>query len=242
MTPARGWTALVTGASGGIGRAVAEALARRGMRMVITGRDEARLAQVKATLPASANALAIPTDLADDAAVATLATRIGAEAKRLDVLVHAAGAIRLGRIADASVADLDEMYRVNLRAPFLLTRLLLPLLTAARGQIVLVSSTAALAPGVGNGLYAATKQALSAFAKTLRDEVNGDGIRVLAVFPGRTATPMMERVAAWEGTRHDPSRQLQPADVAEVIAGALASASTAEVTEIVVRPMQKPMG
>jgi short-subunit dehydrogenase len=232
--------ALVTGASSGIGRAVAELLAARGMRLVLTGRDADRLSAVAAELQGRARAIVIPADLGDEAAVATLASRVASEAGGLSALVHAAGAVYLGPLADATAAQLDELYRVNLRAPFLLTRGLLPTLRAARGQVVFVNSTAGLLPGAGNGLYAATKHALAALARSLRDEVNRDGIRVLSVFPGRTATPMQERVSAFEGIRYHPERLLQPGDVAEIIVDTLALPATAEVTDVVVRPRMPP--
>jgi NADP-dependent 3-hydroxy acid dehydrogenase YdfG len=233
-----GRVALVTGASSGIGRAVARSLARRGASVAVSGRDVVRLGEVASSL--AGRSVAIAADLGAPTGIAALAERTIAELGRLDVLVHAAGALRLGPLAEVRAEDADELYRVNLRAPLLLTRALLPALREARGWVVFVNSSAALVPSAGNGLYAATKCALASLAKTLRDEVNGDGVRVLSVFPGRTATPMQERVAAFEGDRYGPEHLLQPADVAEAIAEAILLPETAEVTDLVIRPARKP--
>lgn len=239
MSALRG-AALVTGASSGIGRAVAEVLAARGMRVALCGRDPSRLAEAAAAIGAGSRPVTIAADLSDAAAVTALAARAVAELGQVDVLVHAAGTLRLGRLADAIAEDLDDLYAVNVRAPVVLTRALLPSLGAARGHVVFVNSTAGLVPGAGNGLYAATKHALAAIARSLRDEVNRDGVRVLSIFPGRTATPMQEAVCAFEGVAFRPEELLQPRDVAEAIAGALALPATAEVTDIMIRPATKP--
>jgi NADP-dependent 3-hydroxy acid dehydrogenase YdfG len=158
---------------------------------------------------------------------------------RIDILVHNAGAISLGDLATQGLEDFDQQYRVNVRAPLDLTQHLLPKLKGRGGQIVFVNSTAALKPGLKSGQYAATKASLRALADSLRDELNADGVRVLSVFVGRTATPMQANVHQFEGKPYRPDMLIQPEDVASVIVSALALARTAEVTEIVVRPMRK---
>jgi len=97
------------------------------------------------------------------------------------------------------------------------------------------------APGAVNGLYAATKAGLLAFANALRQEVNQDGIRVLSVFAGRTATAMARTVSAFEGSRYEAEQLLQPADVARAVADALALPDTAELMDLTIRPMHKPL-
>jgi NADP-dependent 3-hydroxy acid dehydrogenase YdfG len=232
---------VVTGASGGIGRAVARALAGPDTALCLSGRDPARLeACARDVAPGAARVLTHAGDIAADEGIRGLAERIESELGRVDVLVHAAGELRLGDIEAAGWSDLDEQYRVNLRAPFLLTKALLPMLRRAAGQVVFVSSSAALAAGRDNGLYAATKSGLRALADSIRAHVNAQGIRVLTVFPGRTASAMQQAVHEFEGKRYRPESLLQPEDVAAAIAAALALPRTAEVTEISVRPMRKP--
>jgi len=156
------------------------------------------------------------------------------------VLVHSAGVISMGPVESAPVEELDRQYRINVRAPYVLTRALLPMLMPRRGQIVFVNSFAGLAAAPNLSQYAATKFALKALADSLRAEVNPAGVRVLTVYPGRTATPMQAAVHEMEGKPYRPESLAQPEDVAALVIGALCLPRTAEVTELFVRPMRKP--
>ncbi len=236
-----GKTALVTGASGAIGGAISDALAGTGMALLLSGRDPGRLdaAAERARTLGAARAGRWPADLAEDGAAAALAAHARETLGGLDVLVHALGHFAAGTIAEGSLDDLDRQYRVNLRAPWALTRALLPALEERRGQVVFINSSAGLHPARGAwGAYSATKHALRALADSLRDEVNRQGIRVISIFPGRTASAMQERVKEFEGRPYHPERLLQPADVAATVLGALLLPRTAEVTDLSVRPMQ----
>jgi NADP-dependent 3-hydroxy acid dehydrogenase YdfG len=231
--------AVVTGASGGIGRAIAAALAAQGLSLCLTGRDAERLRGVADVLPSGGpRPTVVPADLGSDAGIRALVAAVEALG-RADVLVHCAGALRLADITASGWDDLDELYRVNLRAPYLVTKSLLPLLRESQGQIVFVNSSAGLRGGAENVLYAATKSALRSLADGIRDSVNASGVRVLSVFPGRTDTPMQERVRAFEEKSYDAEILLQPGDVAAVVVHALMLPRTAEATEIMVRPMRK---
>ena len=233
--------AVVTGASGGIGRATAGALAAQGMSLCLTGRDIGRLQDAATEIGSRApKVLVHPADLSTDEGIRGFVARVCAEIRRVDVLVHAAGTIRLGDVESAGWDDLDEQYRVNLRAPFLLTKAFLPMLKKTRGQVVFVNSTAGLSAGADNGLYAASKHALHSIAGSIRDHVNPYGIRVVSVFPGRTATAMQEAVHRFEGRSYEAAELVQASDVAELIVGALTLSRTAEVTDVVVRPMKTP--
>jgi NADP-dependent 3-hydroxy acid dehydrogenase YdfG len=159
----------------------------------------------------------------------------------LDILVHSAGSITLGQTETAPVADFDEQYRTNVRAPYMLTQTLLPLLRPRQGQVVFLNSSVGLNARAGVGQYAATKHALKAIADSLREEVNAAGVRVLSVFLGRTASPMQEAIHAAEGKAYYPERLLQPQDVAAVVLNALSLPRTAEVTDISIRPLMKPL-
>ena len=114
------------------------------------------------------------------------------------------------------------------------------MLKSRRGQIVFINSSLGLASKAEAGQYAAAKHALKALADSLRDEVNADAVRVLSVFPGRTATPMQAALYAKEGKAYHPEVLLQPEDVAAVVINALTLPRTAEVTEIRIRPLKKP--
>lgn len=241
MTARLTGVAVVTGASSGIGQAVAQALAVHGMSLCLTGRDPTRLQMTARAIEAEAERVLVHgADLSSDPGIRGLVERVRASLARIDVLVHAAGALRLGNVEAAGWDDLDELYRVNVRAPFLLTKAFLPMLRDSRGQVVFVNSTAGLVAGADNGLYAATKQALRALAGSLRDHVNPQGVRVLSIYPGRTATPMQASVHEFEGREYEPGQLLQPADVAELIVASLALPRTGEVTDVMVRPMEGP--
>jgi short-subunit dehydrogenase len=235
-------TAVVTGASGGIGRAIAVRLADVCTRVCLLGRDRDRLARTAEAVASlsKAEALVYPLDLAADGDIPALARWVDAALGGVDVLVHSAGLIRHAPLDRAPVRDLDAQYALNLRAPYVLTQALLPSLTARQGQIVFVNSSAGVSARGGVGQYAATKHALKALADSLRDEVNPLGLRVLSLYPGRTATPMQARVHEAEGRDYRPERLLQPADVAEMLLHALLLPRTAEVTDLHIRPFVAP--
>ena len=242
-------TALVTGATSGIGGAIAVALAAEGAPVWAVGRRPEALDALSAACPSIRGERA---DLVVDDDVERLVSTLRTEADGLDVLVHAAGTAVLGCVAAAPVDALDDMYRLNLRVPYLLTQRLLPLLRRARGQVVFVNSSAGLHASAGASQYAATKHALKALADSLRCEANDDGVRVLSVYPGRTASPMQERLHkqrslhSQQSLHSENSRPyvaadlLQPDDVAAVVVQALRLPRTAEVTDLHVRPFAKP--
>jgi NADP-dependent 3-hydroxy acid dehydrogenase YdfG len=232
--------ALVTGASGGIGGAIAAALATSGARVCLAGRDRVRLDALQNRLRANSSLVEVhPLDLTDDRQISEVADRIIGAHKRLDILVHSAGAIVHGKMADVPVETLDLLYAANVRGPYLLTQKLLPVLKRCRGQIVFVNSSAGLAVPPNTGQFSATQHALKALADAFRDEVNAEQVRVLSIFPGRTATPRIEALHTAEGRAYRPELLLQPEDVANVVVNSLALPRTAEVTNISIRPMQK---
>jgi NADP-dependent 3-hydroxy acid dehydrogenase YdfG len=236
-----GWIALVTGAGSGIGRAIAVALAAAGGSVILCGRRVEGLRETAVQVEAAGGVpIVMPTDLASDDAMSRLATAVGeVGGGRLDVLVHAAATHVRGTVDDLSPDDLDETLRVNVRGPMLLTRLVLPLLRAAPGDVVFVNTSAALSSPPSSAAYAASKAALRSAADSLRQHVNQDGIRVLSIFPGRTATDLQAAIHREEGRVYRPELLLQPSDVAEVVVAFQRLPRTAEVTEVHLRPAVK---
>jgi len=231
---------MATGASSGIGRAISLALAASGASVFLVGRDVANLeSTAKAARQATDRVWVSPTDLRVDGDIRTLAEDVARQAGRLDILVLAAGIYHGGPLADAGVGPMDALYQADVRAPYLLTQSLLPLLRARQGQIVFVNSSAGVHARAGAGHFGAMQHALRGLANVLRDEVNPLGIRVLSVFPGRTATPRTAALFAAEGRPYRPDLLMQPEDVADMIVHALRLPRTAEVTEIHMRPMLK---
>jgi len=233
--------AVITGASSGIGRAIALALAELGATVCLVGRRLEALEEAAETAKKmSPRVLVHQADLALEENIQSLGGRLKEEGGRVDILVHSAGTISLGEIETSSAKNFDRQYAVNMRAPYVLTQALLAMIRAARGQIVFINSTAGRVAGPGGAQYAATKHALKAMADSLRDEVNTGGIRVLSVFPGRTATPMQAMVHEVEGKSYNPEILLQPEDVASVVINTLNLPRSAEVTDIYIRPFVKP--
>jgi NADP-dependent 3-hydroxy acid dehydrogenase YdfG len=230
----------VTGASSGIGRAVARRLARDGAHVLATGRDQHPLeALAKEAGGEGGILLHHPADLTSDRDRVRLAETLREQLGPVSVLVHSAGAYARGIMRTAPVADLDNLFAVNVRAPYALTQLLLPELVSTRGDVVFVNSIQGLSAGAGVGQYAASKHTLRAVADSLRAEVADVGVRVCTVFPGRTATPMQEKIFLAEGRTWDPDLLLHPDDVAAAVTAALALPPRAEITEIVIRPAGK---
>jgi short-subunit dehydrogenase len=174
-----GARALVTGATGGIGAATARALHARGAHVLLTGRREDVLEELRDGLGTRAEAL--PEDLAEREGPARLATAAG----QVDVLVANAALPASGRVDDFEPAQIDRAIDVNLRAPVQLTRALLPgMLQRGRGHVVLVSSLSGKAASPRSGIYSATKFGLRGFAAGLREDVEPQGVGVSVVFPG----------------------------------------------------------
>jgi short-subunit dehydrogenase len=174
-----GATALVTGASGGIGNAIAHALHERGARVLLSGRRQDALDELAAGLGSGAEVMA--ADLAERHGP----TVLGAAAGAVDVLVANAGLPASGRVEDFDPEQIDRAIDVNLRAPIQLTRALLPgMLERGRGHVVFVSSLLGKAASPRSGLYSATKFGLRGFAAGLREDVEARGVGVTVVFPG----------------------------------------------------------
>ena len=192
--------AVITGASSVIGGAIATAIASTSAAVCLVGRNAERLEAIAGKARETARSvLIIKSDLTQDSAVEDLTRRLAEEFKPLDVLVHCAGVFTTGKIETTPVNQLDTLYRANVRLPFVLTQALLPHLKLRRGQIVFINSSQGLAARATTGPYAATQHALKALADSLREEVNADGVRVLSVYPGRTATARTEFFMSIEG-------------------------------------------
>jgi NAD(P)-dependent dehydrogenase (short-subunit alcohol dehydrogenase family) len=231
---------LVTGASSGIGQAIAIAAAHQDAKVCAVGRNSSRLQQTHAAAGISARLVPLNIDLATNEGIQSLCELVRVQFGRLDVLVHSAGVIQHNLMSNALIDDFDRQYSFNLRMPYLLTQSLLPELKAAQGQIVFVNSSLGLtAKRPETGQYAATQHALKAIADSLREEVNPFGVRVVSLFLGRTATPRQENLYSQQGLPYRPDLLMQPEDVAAALISILTLPRTAEVTDISMRPLRK---
>ncbi len=222
-------TALVTGATAGIGRATALALAARGADVVVHGRDERRAADTVRRIEAlGAKARFEPADLSDPAQVTALADRAGA----VDVLVNNAGIFHFARTVDTTPATFDAHIGINLRAPYLLVQALAPgMAERGRGAIINVSSGAAGTPGLGSGVYGATKAALESLTRVWAAEFGPAGVRVNAVAAGPTRT---EGTAAYGDAFESAGQAVALRRLAdpEEIAGAIAFMACSEASYV----------
>jgi NAD(P)-dependent dehydrogenase (short-subunit alcohol dehydrogenase family) len=226
--------ALVTGASGDIGRAIAFELLGTGAEVFMLGRSTARLVQPPPPEDFRENCRFIVADLTDNDAAGRVAADMSPRG-RLDVLVLSSGIYERSR----EPAVFARQIAANLVGPYALLQQLLPLLIEAKGQVVFINSTQGLRAVAGVGQFAATQHAMKAVADSLREEVNASGVRVMSLFLGRTATERQRAIFAAEGRAYPPERLIQPADVAEIVLSLLRLPRTSEVTDIVLRPMQK---
>jgi 3-oxoacyl-[acyl-carrier protein] reductase len=230
--------AVVTGAARGIGEAIALRLARMGAAVVLTARDQARLAQVKAAVEElGGKAMVLPCDLTDEKAVAAFGERVGREFGRCDILVNNAGVAVLRKpLVDLPVNEWDQMMQTNLRAPYLMIRSLAPLMIAARyGHIINISSLAGKNVLPEGAAYSASKWGLNGLTYSVAEELRQYNVRVSVIAPGSVNTHF-----GGGGSTKDRTRMVQPDDVAQVVSLLVTQASTSFVSEVLLRPTMKP--
>jgi NADP-dependent 3-hydroxy acid dehydrogenase YdfG len=218
-------TAMITGAAGGLGSAIATALAPT-HTLFLAGRPSDRLDAVAEEFGATT----WPIDLADTDELPAVVEPI----VELDVLIHNAGVAYPGRVAESTVDEWRTTMEVNVVGAVALTLALLPALRAAGGHVVFINSGAGINASPGLASYSASKFALRGFADSLRNDE--PSLRVTSVHPGRIATEMQEGLIAYEGGDYDPSRFLSPESVAQVVADAVHAPPDAHIHEVIVRP------
>ena len=235
ISPLAGKTALVTGASRGIGRAIALRLSELGARLLLVARDEAALAAVQQQIAHQGETAEIfSCDLASTSEISTLAARIEA-AGGCEILVNCAGISRIGKpLHEMPVEDFDAILATNLRAPYLLMRAVVPQMIArGSGYIVNISSLAGQGPLANGAAYAASKWALNGLTYSAAEELRTHNIRVSVVAPGSVNT-------GFGGAGKDRAKMLQPEDVAGVVAMLVTQPPQSFISEVRMRPTQKP--
>ncbi|MBV8787211.1 MAG: SDR family oxidoreductase [Mycobacterium sp.] len=218
-------TALITGAGGGIGSAIATALAPT-HTLLLAGRPSDRLDAVAERLGATT----FPLDLTDGDAIEAACEIVD----ELDVLVHNAGVSIPGHVSESHVDEWRATFAVNVFGPVELTLTLLPALRQAHGQVVFINSGAGRNVSPGMASYSASKFALRAFADSLRSDE--PELRVTTVYPGRTDSDMQRELIEFEGGDYDPEKFLKPETVAAAVAQAVATPRDGHVHEVVLRP------
>jgi short-subunit dehydrogenase len=219
---------LLTGAGSGIGELVARTLHDRGDELWLLARSPERAEELAASFDGARTLVA---DLADPSSVAHLPVP-----ESLDGVVHSAGVVDVASLTDTEPADLERAVAVNLVAPMVLSRLVVPAVRRARGTHVFVNSGSGLRAKADWASYNASKFGLRGFADALRGEEAGHGVRVTTVYPGRVATPMQERVHEAEGAAYDASRWIRPGTVAAQVVGVLDLSEDATIPDLTISP------
>jgi NAD(P)-dependent dehydrogenase (short-subunit alcohol dehydrogenase family) len=229
---------LITGASQGIGAAIAQAFARevRGVRLALVARNAKKLAAVARACAKRGTKVAaeiFPCDVADERSVAEMAAAVAQRFGALDVLINNAGVFVGAPFTQMSVAEFDRLLATNLRSVFLVSRAFAPaMMKRGRGDIFNLSSIAALTAYPGGAGYAAAKAGVAALSRVMRAELREKGVRVCCVFPGATWSP------SWEGAGVPPERMMPAGDVARAFLDVWRLSRRSVVEEIVLRPQR----
>ena len=225
---------IITGASKGLGRAIAEKFAANGYDLILTSRDPVALATAAGQLASRYPSVAIRTktaDLGDKEQAQQFGRWVLESGASIDVLVNNAGQFIPGSVADEAEGVLEQLIAVNLYSAYHLTRTLLPRMMARKtGHIFNICSIASLKAYSNGGAYSISKFALAGFSANLREEMKTHGIKVTTVYPGAAYTD------SWAGSGVDPERIMAAADIAGMVFAATGLSRQATVEEIVLRP------
>jgi len=234
--PLAGKVALVTGASRGIGLAIAKGLAAIGAKISICARDSGKLVAAAADLERHGiTVLAVPADVSRAADIAPLIQKTEQSLGSIEILVNNAGIGVFGPVQEAAEKDWDAVLDTNLKSVFLLTRAVAPGMISRRsGHIVNIASLAGKNAFAGGSLYCASKWGLLGLSECMAEDLRPFGIRVSAICPGSVATEFSPP------SKKDPRKMLQPEDVAHAVAMIVTQAPQSFISEVLLRPTQKP--
>jgi 3-oxoacyl-[acyl-carrier protein] reductase len=232
-----GKVAIVTGAGRGIGRAIALMLAGAGCRVVLTARTQEQLEQVEQEIGnRGGEAISVPADLTRDDDIECLVAAAQKTFGTVDILINNAGWGKRAPVVRANVEDWDQTFRVNLRAPMVLAKLLLPpMIAKGDGAVINIGSVSGKTGEANGAAYSASKFGLIGFTQSLYEEVREHGIKVAVILPGFVDTPMIP-----PNRQIDRSKMIQPDDIAQAVHYVLTSPATCCPVEITVRPQKTP--
>lgn len=231
-----GNVAIITGASKGIGRAIAISLADHGVRVVLAARNSESLTRLEKEIHSrGGKALAVSTDVTSDDSVKNLIDETKKHFAAIDILINNAGVGVFNNVVDTTNEEYEKMMNVNLKGVFLCSKAVLPsMIEAKKGEIINIASLAGKNSFSGGAVYSATKWGLIGFARSLMLEVREHNIRVVTICPGSVNT-------FFNGRQNDRPMIIQPEDVSETVLFALTMPNRVNVSEIDIRPTKKPI-
>jgi 3-oxoacyl-[acyl-carrier protein] reductase len=237
LSSLEGKVAVVTGAGRGIGKAVSVALARARCRVVLAARTRAQIEAVqKEILSQGGDALALPTDLTADEDIQRLVEATQTKWGAADILINNAGWGKRAPVVGASLTDWDRTFRLNLRAPMVLAKALLPnMIAKGEGAVINIGSVSGKTGEANGAAYSASKFGLIGFTQSLYEEVREHGIKVAVILPGFVDTPLIP-----PNRQLDRSKMIQADDIAQTVLFVLTSPATSCPVEITVRPQRSP--
>lgn len=237
MNSLAGKIALVTGAGRGIGRAVAINLAQAGCRVILTARTSDQLERVQQEISAhGGEAVCIAADLTRDEEIAQLVAESNRRWEPANILINNAGWGKRAPIVKGRQEDWDQTFRLNLRAPMILTKALLPsMIEKGHGAVINIGSISGKTGEANGAAYSASKFGLIGLTQSLYEEVREYGIKVAVILPGFVDTPLIP-----PNRQLDRSKMIQPADVAQTVHFILTSPPTCCPVEITLRPQKSP--
>jgi 3-oxoacyl-[acyl-carrier protein] reductase len=237
MSILEGKVALVTGAGRGIGKAIAFLLAKYGCRVVLAARSTAQLEEVQNEIERNGgSARIVASDLARDSDLENLAAESRRVWGNIDFLINNAGWGKRAPVARLKVEDLDQTLRVNLRAPMLLAKHLVPaMIEKGEGAVINIGSISGKSGEANGSAYSASKFGLVGFSQALYEEVREHGVKVAVILPGYVDTPLIP-----PNRQLERSKMIQAEDVAQAVLYVLTSPATCCPVEITIRPQRTP--
>jgi len=237
MNILEGKIAVVTGAGRGIGKAIALGLAKAGCRVILTARSAPQLEEVQREIGThGGEAICVPADLTRDEEIERLIEESRNAWHVVDILINNAGWGKRAPVVKGKLEDWDRTFRLNLRAPMILAKLLLPsMIEKGAGTVINIGSISGKTGEANGAAYAASKFGLIGFTQSLYEEVREYGIKVAVILPGFVDTPLIP-----PNRQLDRSKMIQAADVAQTVHYILTSPATCCPVEITLRPQKTP--
>lgn len=243
MNPLESQVAVVTGATRGVGEVIAHRLASMGAHVLLVARSADQLNREREQIVASGGSASVfPCDLMDASAVAHLGEAVAREHKRCDILVNNAAVGLEGKLLhEITPEEWDLVFNTNLRGCYLMIRAFAPLMIAARsGHIINISSLAGRNPLPKGAAYAASKWGLNGLTYSVAEELRQYNIRVSVIAPGSINTDFADHSGRGAASGKDPNKKLQPGQIASVVAMLVTQEAQSFISEVQIRPTQKP--